>query len=54
MSGTFTVFVCSTFDDVERERAGVLDAIRRVQHRHNAMEFFGAPPGGPSTSAWRR
>ena len=47
MSGTFTVFVCSTFDDVERERDGVLDAIRRVQQRHNAMEFFGAPPGRP-------
>ncbi len=38
----FTVFVCSTFDDLQQEREGVLDAIRRVQHRHNAMEFFGA------------
>jgi hypothetical protein len=25
----------------------VLDAIRRVQSRHNAMEFFGARPGRP-------
>ena len=38
----FTVFVCSTFDDLHEEREGVLDAIRRVQQRHNAMEFFGA------------
>ena len=47
MSAPFTVFVCSTFDDLEREREGVLDAIRRVQSRHNAMEFFGARPGRP-------
>ena len=25
----------------------MLDAIRRVQSRHNAMEFFGARPGRP-------
>jgi tetratricopeptide (TPR) repeat protein len=47
MSAPFTVFVCSTFDDLEQEREGVLDAIRRVQQRHNAMEFFGARPGRP-------
>jgi Domain of unknown function (DUF4062) len=47
MSASFTVFVCSTFDDLEQEREGVLDAIRRVQQRHNAMEFFGARPGRP-------
>jgi hypothetical protein len=47
MSDSFTVFVCSTFDDLEQEREGVLDAIRRVQQRHNAMEFFGARPGRP-------
>jgi hypothetical protein len=47
MPDSFTVFVCSTFDDLEREREGVLDAIRRVQQRHNAMEFFGARPGWP-------
>ena len=47
MSDSFTVFVCSTFDDLEQEREGVLDAIRRVQSRHNAMEFFGARPGRP-------
>jgi tetratricopeptide (TPR) repeat protein len=45
MSDSFTVFVCSTFDDLEQEREAVLDAIRRVQSRHNAMEFFGARPG---------
>src|SRR5271155_3855532 len=42
MSASFTVFVCSTFDDLVEEREGVLDAIRRVQQRHVAMEFFGA------------
>jgi tetratricopeptide (TPR) repeat protein len=47
MSAPFTVFVCSTFDDLEQEREAVLDAIHRVQSRHNAMEFFGARPGRP-------
>ena len=47
MSAPFTVFVCSTFDDLEQEREAVLDAVRRVQSRHNAMEFFGARPGRP-------
>jgi tetratricopeptide (TPR) repeat protein len=47
MSASFTIFVCSTFDDLEQEREGVLDAIRRVQQRHNAMEFFGARAGRP-------
>ena len=44
----FTVFVCSTFDDLQPEREGVLDAIRRVQQRHNAMEFFGAREEQPT------
>jgi hypothetical protein len=47
MSAPSTVFVCSTFDDLEQEREAVLDAIRRVQSRHNAMEFFGARAGRP-------
>ena len=47
MSAPFSVFVCSTFDDLEQEREAVLDALRRVQQRHNAMEFFGARPGRP-------
>jgi tetratricopeptide (TPR) repeat protein len=47
MSAPFTVFLCSTFDDLEQEREAVLDAILRVQQRHNAMEFFGAQPGRP-------
>ena len=47
MSAPFKVFVCSTFDDLEREREAVLDAIRRVQQRHNAMEYFGARPRRP-------
>src|SRR6202046_2205561 len=47
MSAPVPVFVCSTFDDLEQEREAVLDAIRRVQSRHNAMEFFGARAGRP-------
>ena len=47
MSDTFTIFVCSTFDDLEQEREGVLEAVRSVQQRHNAMEYFGARPGRP-------
>ena len=47
MSAPFNVFVCSTFDDLEQEREAVLDAIRRVQSQHNAMEYFGARPGRP-------
>jgi Domain of unknown function (DUF4062) len=42
MSQSVTVFVYSTFEDLQQEREGVLDAIRRVQQRHVAMEFFGA------------
>jgi Domain of unknown function (DUF4062) len=47
MSAPFTVFVCSTFDDLEQERQAVLDAIRRVQQRHSAMELFGAETAQP-------
>ena len=47
MSAPFTVFVCSTFYDLEQEREAVLDAIRRVQSRHVAMEFFGGQTGRP-------
>jgi len=41
-SGSFTVFVCSTFSDLSQEREGVLDAIRRLKLQHESMEFFGA------------
>jgi Domain of unknown function (DUF4062) len=47
MSAPFTVFVCSTFGDLEQERTAVLDAIRRVKQGHSAMEFFGAQPWRP-------
>lgn len=42
MTGSFTVFVCSTFSDLSQEREGVLDAIRRLKLQHDSMEFFGA------------
>jgi hypothetical protein len=38
----FTVFLCSTYEDLSEERDGVLDAIKRLQLQHDAMEFFGA------------
>ena len=47
MSAPFTVFVCSTFATSAMSAKGVLDAIRRVQHRHAAMEFFGAETAQP-------
>jgi tetratricopeptide (TPR) repeat protein len=47
MSAPFNVFVCSTFDDLVDERQGVLEAIRRVQQRHSAMEYFGARDARP-------
>lgn len=42
MKKSLTVFVCSTYSDLVNEREAVLDAIRKLQHQHDAMEFFGA------------
>ena len=42
MMPSFTIFVCSTFNDLSHEREGVLDAIRRLKLQHDSMEFFGA------------
>jgi hypothetical protein len=42
MTASFTIFLCSTFSDLNQERQGVLDAIRRLKQRHDSMEFFGA------------
>jgi hypothetical protein len=42
-----TVFVCSTYLDLIKEREAVLDGIRKLQLRHNSMEFFGARPAKP-------
>jgi tetratricopeptide (TPR) repeat protein/energy-coupling factor transporter ATP-binding protein EcfA2 len=53
MSVPFTVFVSSTFDDLEPEREAVLDAIRRVQQRHDAVEFFGADTAQPIETCLR-
>ena len=41
------VFLCSTFSDLRDEREAVLDAIRRLQLRHDSMEFFGARTNQP-------
>jgi hypothetical protein len=42
MQKSITVFVCSTFIDLSPEREAVLDAIRRLELKHDSMEFFGA------------
>jgi TIR domain/Domain of unknown function (DUF4062) len=47
MAASLTVFVCSTFGDLNQERDGVLDAIRRLKLQHDSMEFFGARAAQP-------
>ena len=47
MQQSFTVFVCSTFSDLSREREAVMNAVRRLQLQHDSMEFFGARSGQP-------
>lgn len=47
MPASLTVFVCSTFGDLSAERESVLDAIRRLQLKHDSMEFFGARAAQP-------
>jgi hypothetical protein len=42
MKQSLTVFLCSTYADLREERERVLDAIRRLQFQHDALEFFGA------------
>jgi hypothetical protein len=37
-----TVFLCSTYADLTDERELILSAIRKLQLRHDSMEFFGA------------
>jgi len=47
MQKPFTVFLCSTFADLEAERAVVLDVAQRLQLQHASMEFFGARANRP-------
>jgi hypothetical protein len=47
MATTQRVFICSTQVDLLDERAGVIDAIARLQLQHESMEFFGARPNQP-------
>ena len=41
------VFLSSTWDDLKPERSLILEAIRRLQFQHVAMEYFGADPQHP-------
>jgi len=47
MKRPVTVFICSTFSDLSGEREAVMNAVRRLQLRHDSMEFFGARSGQP-------
>jgi hypothetical protein len=47
MVTTQRVFICSTQVDLSDERAGVIDAVARLQLQHQSMEFFGARPNQP-------
>jgi len=38
------VFISSTWEDLEKERGLVLEAVRYIQFQHVAMEYFGADP----------
>jgi len=42
VNSSLTAFLCSTYSDLADEREAVLDAIRKLQIQHDAMEFFGA------------
>lgn len=42
MKKSLTIFVSSTFADLVNEREGVVEAITRLQHQYDSMEFFGA------------
>ncbi|MGY8812014.1 MAG: DUF4062 domain-containing protein [Pseudomonadales bacterium] len=48
-----TIFVSSTFADLERHRSLVRDAITRLEHASKAMEFFGALPESPKQECLR-
>jgi len=47
MKSSLTVFICSTYSDLSAEREAVLEAVRKLQLRHDSMEFFGARPSLP-------
>jgi TIR domain/Domain of unknown function (DUF4062) len=47
MKTSLVVFVCSTYSDLTAERSSVLEGIRRLQLRHDSMEFFGARTEAP-------
>jgi hypothetical protein len=47
MRRRLSVFLCSTFSDLAEERDRILDAVRRLQLQHDAMEFFGARADRP-------
>lgn len=47
MADVKTVFICSTFTDLSHERQVILEAIRRLELRHDSMEFFGARANRP-------
>ncbi len=47
MRPSYTVFLCSTYADLAKERGAILDGIRKLQLQHDSMEFFGARASRP-------
>ena len=48
-----SVFVSSTFADLERHRLLVREAVSKLEYGSRAMEFFGALPGTPKEECLR-
>jgi hypothetical protein len=48
-----SVFVSSTFADLERHRLLVREAITKLEHSSTSMEFFGALPDTPKEECLR-
>jgi hypothetical protein len=43
----YTVFLCSTYADLVKERRAVRQGIEKLQQQYNSMEFFGARAARP-------
>ena len=48
-----SIFVSSTFTDLERHRQVVREAIAKLEYGSKAMEFFGALPDTPKEECLR-
>ena|SRR2546427_4637978 len=53
MVNSFSVFVGSTFTDLEKHRRAVREAIHRLEGVVRGMEYFGSLPGTPKEECLR-